>query len=133
MLPEYIYRHKCDKPIYEVSEGNMRVEVTEDHSLFNSDKTKIKPSEINELTKLEYYEGEMPHVMRVTHNDSEFIEWGGKVAEDETQRIPYWVYNSSPAQMKLFYRAFMTDCNENANYSKTVLAGLQYIKKLIEK
>ncbi|MDE5888829.1 MAG: hypothetical protein K2H20_02290, partial [Bacilli bacterium] len=53
--PSYIYRHKCNKPIYEISEGNMMVEVTEDHSLFNNKQEKIKPSEINNETKLEYY------------------------------------------------------------------------------
>ena len=55
MKPNYIYRHKTNKPLYEVSEGNMSVTVTEDHSLFNDKQEKIKPSEINEQTKLEYY------------------------------------------------------------------------------
>ena len=55
MKPNYIYRHKTNKPLYEVSEGNMSVTVTEDHSLFNDEQKKIKPSEINEQTKLEYY------------------------------------------------------------------------------
>ena len=56
--PAYIYRHKTDKPIYEVSDGeNVLVEVTEDHSLFNDKKEKIKPSEITEETKFEFYDG----------------------------------------------------------------------------
>ena len=54
--PSYIYRHKTNKPIYEVTDGDMRIEVTEDHSLFNEDKVKIKPSEITSETKLEYYD-----------------------------------------------------------------------------
>ena len=54
--PSYIYRHKTNKPIYEVTDGGMRIEVTEDHSLFNEDKVKIKPSEITAETKLEYYD-----------------------------------------------------------------------------
>lgn len=54
--PSYIYRHKTNKPIYEVTDGDMRIEVTEDHSLFNEDKVKIKPSEITAETKLEYYD-----------------------------------------------------------------------------
>ena len=53
--PEYIYRHKTDKPLYEVSEGDMSVTVTEDHSLFNDKQKKVKPSEIDGDTKLEYY------------------------------------------------------------------------------
>ena len=53
--PSYIYRHKTDKDIYEVSDGDTMVEVTEDHSLFDDQKKKIKPSEITQDTKLEYY------------------------------------------------------------------------------
>ena len=52
--PSYIYRHATDKPIYMVSDGDMIVEVTEDHSLFDSGHNKIKPNEINEDTRLEY-------------------------------------------------------------------------------
>lgn len=54
--PSYIYRHKTDKDIYEVSDGDTMVEVTEDHSLFDDQKKKIKPSEITQDTKLEYYD-----------------------------------------------------------------------------
>lgn len=52
---EYIYRHKTDKPIYDVKEGDMAISVTEDHSLFNDKHEKIKPSSINEDVSLEYY------------------------------------------------------------------------------
>ena len=55
VAPEYIYRHKTEKPLYEVSEGDMSVTVTEDHSLFNEAQKKIKPSKINGETRLEYY------------------------------------------------------------------------------
>ncbi len=36
-------------------DGITIVDITEDHSLFNSDRVKIKPSEINESTTLEYH------------------------------------------------------------------------------
>ena len=53
--PSYIYRHKTSKPIYTVSEGEMSIDVTEDHSLFTEDKKEIKPSEIKPNTRLEYH------------------------------------------------------------------------------
>lgn len=57
MKPDYIYRHKTDKPIYNVSDGDkLNVDVTEDHSLFNSNKEEIKPGDINRETSLEYYD-----------------------------------------------------------------------------
>lgn len=53
---EYIYRHKTNKPIYRITnDKNLIVDVTEDHSLFDSDKKEIKPSDINNNTKLEYF------------------------------------------------------------------------------
>lgn len=41
--PKYIYRHKTDKDIYEVSNGKGSVKVTEDHSLIGVDGSKINP------------------------------------------------------------------------------------------
>lgn len=53
--PSYIYRHVTNKDIYEVTEDNMECEITKDHSLFNSKKEKIKPTDISEDTEFEYY------------------------------------------------------------------------------
>lgn len=50
----YIYRHKTDKTIHRVIDNGTIVDVTDDHSLFNEKKQKIKPNEIDNSTKLEY-------------------------------------------------------------------------------
>jgi hypothetical protein len=131
MSPEYIYRHKCDKPIYEVSEGYMRVEVTEDHSLFNSDKVKIKPSEIGENTKLEYYDKE---IMGLNQNRFPYDDWeqlGIDTANKPNGKINCVVFNTTKKNMRIFYDSFMKNYNEDAKYSKTIIAGLQYIKKIL--
>ena len=127
--PSYIYRHKTNKDIYEVIDGDMRVEVTEDHSLFNSKQEKIKPSEINEDTELEYYNGEI-----VTENEiptMEFVarECGIKVANLQYDRVPVGILNSSKSIMRIFYNVFMENYHNDVEYSKTCLAGLQYIKR----
>jgi uncharacterized protein YprB with RNaseH-like and TPR domain len=70
--PSYIYRHVTDKPIYMVSDGDMIVEVTEDHSLFDSDHNKIKPNEINEDTRLEYNKIDIFSDFNNIENSSEF-------------------------------------------------------------
>lgn len=57
--PTYIYRHKTSKNIYKVTDKETEIDVTEDHSLFNDMQQKIKPSEINKTTKLEYYTNEI--------------------------------------------------------------------------
>ena len=133
MSPEYIYRHKCDKDIYEVSEGDMKVEVTEDHSLFNSDKVKIKPSEINEKTELEYYTGEIKGIESYI-SCYDYEKLGLLTATHPNMNnncIPRGVYNTTKENMKIFYDSFMNHYKDDIKYSKTIVAGLQYIKKRI--
>lgn len=134
--PSYIYRHKTDKPIYRVTEGDTLVDVTEDHSLFNDRQEKIKPTEIDENTKLEYYYGDI-----IGNNElgekytCDFSEIGEFVAKqmDGYKYIPYFVYNSTPDKMRKFYNSFMENYGDDITYSKTVIAGLQYIKKMLKK
>ena len=49
-------RHKTNKKLYRVSTLNSLVEVTEDHSLLNTNKEKITPNECNKNTKLLQWE-----------------------------------------------------------------------------
>ena len=129
--PKYIYRHICDKDIYEVSEGDMRVEVTEDHSLFNSNKVKIKPSEINLDTKLEYYSGEIKGRGQSNLSHDELKQMGINLANNPNGKIDCAVLNTSTENMKVFYDSFMMNYKNNVIYSKTIIAGLQYIKKML--
>ena len=92
--PSYIYRHKTDKDIYEVSDGDMRIDVTEDHSLFNVEQEKIKPSEINSNTELEYYVNLENHLHK---DDMIGDEWIGdkakQLADGVIDRVPISVLN----------------------------------------
>lgn len=129
--PSYIYRHKTDKDIYEVTDGDMRIEVTEDHSLFDSGQEKIKPSEIGAKTELEYYNDEIKPdgYRRYFANMSPFAKrWAEKVAEGSIDRVPVEVLNYPPVYQKVFYETFMEKYRDDIEYSKTCLAGLQYIK-----
>lgn len=135
---EYVYRHICDKDIYRVSDENGYVDVTEDHSLFNDKQEKIKPSEINENTKLEYYNGIIDNDdaknLILLNNGTEFKYWGKIVAKREgnCNKIPSFVYNFGVEGMKEFYNSFMEHQDNNITYSKTILAGLLYIRKKIK-
>lgn len=81
--PEYIYRHKTDKSVYRVIEENkgMAVDITEDHSLFNSEQEKIKPSEINSKTKLEYYS-----------NNDIFTQFNTLTRKDLNEDMDSWLW-----------------------------------------
>lgn len=129
--PSYIYRHKTDKDIYEIKDNDMVVEVTEDHSLFNSNKEKIKPSEINDDTELEYFNGkiEVPNIRYIESQGKYIYESAIALAKGEIDRVPQKVLNYSEPYKKLFYKIFMENYDEKVKFSKTCLAGLYFIKK----
>lgn len=131
--PSYVYRHKTDKDIYEVTDGAMMVEVTEDHSLFNSKQEKIKPSEINDDTELEYYKGEVKPdgYTRYFENQAPYInEAALALANGTIDRVPTKVLNYQKSYQKLFYETFMKNY-KHIDYSKTCIAGLQYLRRNI--
>lgn len=129
--PTYIYRHKTDKDIYEVEDSEMCVEVTEDHSLFNSEKGKIKPSEINEKTELEYYDGEIADIsINEGLPDNITQTMAMELALGRYDGVPMVILNSDIETMRIFYYTFMKYYKQGY-YSKKCLAGLQYLRKCI--
>lgn len=131
VIPSYIYRHKTNKDIYEVTDDEMRVEVTEDHSLFDSEMNKIKPSEINSSTELEYYNGNISNLKDKEVSDEWIVDAAKRLADNDIDRIPLYVLNGAKYNAQMFYEAFMEFQRDDIQYSKTCLAGLQYLKKSI--
>lgn len=119
--PSYIYRHKTNKPIYEVTDGDMKIEVTEDHSLFNEDKVKIKPSEITSETKLEYYD-----------NNSIFEDFNTLDAIECTKVKNKYSFETSVlnSTKKLKKAWYMLNKSDKIS-SKKDLAILNFVKKCI--
>lgn len=130
----YIYRHKTDKDIYKITDDatGINVEVTEDHSLFNIDKEKIKPSTIEENTLLEY--SNYPEMdENFTFKDESIIDaLSQDIALGKQDWIPGVILSSNKSQMCRFYLEFMKHAQKDINYSKTVRAGLNYIKTKIQ-
>lgn len=131
--PSYIYRHKTDKDIYEVSENEMSIEVTEDHSLFNSDREKISPKDITSDTKLEYYNNKINSEKTTDISNEEIIAYAKELSKGHKDRISINILNTSTDKMKLFYNTFMENYSENLNFSKTCIAGLKYLKNTFSK
>ena len=129
MKPNYIYRHKTDKPLYEVSEGNMSVTVTEDHSLFNDKQEKIKPSEINEQTKLEYYSKQID-----TDRDFRWLTkqrariMAKKILDGTVDRVSVALLNTDDISC---IEAFLDEFKYMplGTFSKTCQAGIQFLFK----
>lgn len=116
--PSYIYRHKTSKPIYTVSEGEMSIDVTEDHSLFTEDKKEIKPSEINQTTKLEYYTDKSIYsdFNTLTQKEYDYVSktYGGTVA----------IMNADKLTKKIWFNLHKNDKFK----TKKDLAVFQFIK-----
>ena len=123
--PSYIYRHKTTKDIYEVEDSdNVRVDVTEDHSLFNDKKEKIKPSTISDDTKLEYYNGSLlgERVIKCSEKVMKYI--ASLVNEDKIEKTPSIFLNLSKEDSEKFIN--MIDWNVK-HKSKALQACLMYI------
>lgn len=116
--PSYIYRHKTSKPIYTVSEGEMSIDVTEDHSLFTEDKKEIKPSQINQNTRLEYHNGKSIYTdfNTLTKKEYDYVAktYGGTVA----------IMNADKLTKKIWFNLHKNDKFK----TKKDLAVFQFIK-----
>lgn len=132
VAPEYIYRHKTEKPLYEVSEGDMSVTVTEDHSLFNEAQEKIKPSKINGETRLEYYTkdvvGDRQCVSINTIRAKRFARW---LKNGTIDRVALPMLNTDD---KAIVKVYLDELNgwDYSVASKTCQAGIQFLKKKIQ-
>ena len=130
--PQYIYRHKTDKPLYEVSEDNMGVTVTEDHSLFNVEKKKIKPSEISNDTKLEYYtaqvSGEKKFISITETRARRFARW---LKDGTLDRVALPMFNTDSKEAIAAYLDELKDFDPT-KVSKTCLAGINFLKNQIK-
>ena len=123
--PSYIYRHKTTKDIYEVEDSdNVRVDVTEDHSLFNDKKEKIKPSTISDDTKLEYYNGSLLGERVVKCSDKVMKCIASLVNKDQIEKTPSIFLNLSKEDSEKFIN--MIDWNVK-HKSKALQACLMYI------
>ena len=133
--PKYIYRHKTNKPLYKVSEGNMSVTVTEDHSLFNDKQEKIKPSEITNETKLEYYTDKVETSTRefMYLKDEQRVRIMAKTLKNGViDKVPIQLLNTRNMDA---VKTFLNELEgwDYSDTSKTCRAGIQFLKnKIIE-
>ena len=124
--PTYVYRHKTDKKLFRVTDGNTLVDVTEDHSLFDSNKNKLKPSNITENTKLEYYNNKINYnVNKITKKDIDNIV--KLLKDDKLNKLPINILNAD--KIKKYYFIKKLNNIDLSIYNKTINAGIQFIKR----
>ena len=132
--PQYIYRHKTDKPIYRVKDDNMLIDVTEDHSLFNAEQDKIKPSTVNSSTELEYYQDKV-----VNNNENKklsereckcMVKW---IRNGTWKIVPSIILNANVETKKLFLEEWdKGKALSVEDTTKCVLASIQYLRACIQ-
>lgn len=126
--PNYLYRHKTNKDIYEVTtEAGTSICLTEDHSLFNENREEIKPSEITADTKLEFYTGKI-EVETVTKCNPSYA--AQKLLANEIDRVPTSILNGDIETITTFIKEMTA--KDWSGYSKTCKAGLLFLLNRIK-
>ena len=129
----YIYRHKTDKDIYEIKYEENIINVTEDHSLFNDKQEKIKPSEINEKTKLEIYNDPITVNQELnTPLSKQKIDIIIRLIEkDALDRIPIQILNDINIGDIIYFLEKINEIKID-NKTKTLKAGILFLKNRIQ-
>lgn len=131
--PTYIYRHKTDKDIYRVTDGDAMVDVTEDHSLYDSDMNKISPKDLGNDTKLEYYDnGNIISNKYVLTKQSMSMSAVFATGKSKNADVPRSILNATVSCKKYFLDKFNYYKDPTKTYSKQIVASLKYIKMCID-
>lgn len=131
--PKFLYRHSTKKDVYRVQDNNMIVDCTKDHSLFNDKQEEIKPTEINENTKLEYYNGESIYDKFNTEavNDNYIKFVANTVKNNICTELPVLILNLNINGKKQFL-SYLDGINIDINtHSKSLVAGIQFLQNCV--
>lgn len=126
--PSYIYRHKTSKDIYRVTDSNTLIDVTEDHSLYNKEGNKIKPSEVNSKTNLKYYKYNIyTDNKSVTNISLKYIERiVHLIKSNSLTKLPIKIINMDKKSYETFNK-FLNNYGLDIICSKSVKAGLLFL------
>ena len=131
--PNYIYRHDTDKAIYRITNDNGCVDVTQDHSLFTEDKKEIKPSEITTKTRREYNRNNIWVDFNIIEEDYNKVRHTSKLFITKMiDRVPTIILNGSLEVKKTFLDVIKDNITLENGYTKTAIAGVNYIKHCVE-
>ena len=142
MKPSYIYRHKTNKDLYEVSdiENKWKINLTEDHSIFNEKKEKIKPSMIDDETIIESFKDDLRGFGKYPIQTTKELKLMAKMAANGSlNKIPIKVLNTSKENIKIFLDELFDysvkhDIKIDLEHkSKVFISGINFLKRQIEK
>lgn len=127
--PTYIYRHKTNKDIYRISDKDLCVDVTEDHSVYDINKKEMSPKEINKNTKLEYFNGTLDF-HTIQQDDMTIQSYITDFNNGIMDAVPCHLLNATIENKKKFLDninlSLLNDCK-----NKILLAGILYLKNSV--
>jgi hypothetical protein len=128
----YVYRHKTNKNIHRVEFEGGLIDVTADHSLFDSNKNKIHSKDINSKTELEEFKGKIGHSVLKQIKEHNLYELGEKIFENKKiDRIPTMILNCNIEYKKEFIKGYLLK-GVDSERTKTFIAGIEFIKREIK-
>ena len=130
----YVYRHSTNKDIYRVEKDNTFIDVTQDHSLFDSEENKIKPIEITDNTVLEENKNDIYSSFNKGvsgYGKHKHVLMANMLLNKTLDRVPHLVLNDCIEYKKIFLDAVGDRISIENGYSKTAVAGVNYLKKCI--
>jgi hypothetical protein len=130
----YVYRHGTNKDIYRVKKDNTFIDVTQDHSLFDCNQNEIKPTDINEDTVLEENKNDIYTSFNKGvsgYGKHKHVLMANMLLKKTIDRVPHIVLNDCVEYKKIFLNTVGDKITIENGYSKTAVAGINFIKKCI--
>lgn len=130
----YVYRHGTNKDIYRVKKDNTFIDVTQDHSLFDCSQNEIKPTDINEDTVLEENKNDIYTSFNKGvsgYGKHKHVLMANMLLKKTIDRVPHIVLNDCAEYKKIFLNTVGDKITIENGYSKTAVAGINFLKKCI--
>lgn len=130
----YVYRHGTNKGIYRVKKDNTFIDVTQDHSLFDCNQNEIKPTDINDDTVLEENKNDIYTSFNKGvsgYGKHKHVSMANMLLKKTLDRVPHIVLNDCVEYKKIFLDTVGDKITIENGYSKTAVAGINFLKKCI--
>lgn len=130
----YVYRHGTNKDIYRVKKDNTFIDVTQDHSLFDCNQNEIKPTDINDDTVLEENKNDIYASFNKGvsgYGKHKHVLMADMLLKKTLDRVPHIVLNDCVEYKKIFLNIVGDKITIENGYSKTAVAGVNFLKKCI--
>jgi hypothetical protein len=115
---------------------NTFIDVTQDHSLFDNEQNEIKPTEITDNTVLEENKNDIYTSFNKGvsgYGKHKHVLMANMLLKKTLDRVPHLVLNDCIEYKKIFLDTVGDRITIENGYSKTAVAGVNYLKQSVKK